>query len=130
MSGCDLTTLPNSFSQLSSLTELNVSSNQFANGSLPSVITLLTQLSFLQANCCSLTTLPTTFSQLSSLTKLHISGNQFEDAALTPLISLFNLNHLKSVTLDFMDLKKSTLPRELHPYRANISGVDWENNVD
>ena len=130
LSSSFLTTLPQTFSQLINLTDLDVSSNQFTNSTFLDEITSLIPLRRLIMSGCDLTTLPNSFSQLSSLTKLHISGNQFEDAALTPLISLFNLNHLKSVTLDFMDLKKSTLPRELHPYRANILGVDWENNVD
>lgn len=72
-SDLDLSSLPESMSKLSNLTELNVSRNNLV--SLPECIGTLSQLTKLNASNNSLVSLPKYIGTLSQLTKLDVSDN-------------------------------------------------------
>ncbi|QZA59212.1 leucine-rich repeat domain-containing protein [Candidatus Rhabdochlamydia porcellionis] len=110
-----LTTLPDTFGNLSQLTSLSLNINQLTT--LPDTFGNLSQLTSLSLNINQLTTLPDTFGNLSQLTWLDLSTNQ-----LTALPDTFgNLSQLTSLGLNNNQL--TTLPDTF----GNLSQLTWLN---
>ncbi|MDY7004722.1 MAG: leucine-rich repeat domain-containing protein, partial [Cyanobacteriota bacterium] len=72
--GNKLTTLPESISQLTNLTWLYLHGNKLTT--LPESITQLTNLTWLNLHNNQLTTLPESITQLTNLTQLNLHGNK------------------------------------------------------
>ena len=102
LSGCGLTSLPDSFGNLRSLTTLDLGSNKLT--SLPDSFGNLQSLTTLDLRRNKLTSLPDSFGNLRSLTTLNLSGNK-----LTSLPDSFgNLQSL--TTLDLRGNELTSLP--------------------
>ncbi|QZA59211.1 NEL-type E3 ubiquitin ligase domain-containing protein [Candidatus Rhabdochlamydia porcellionis] len=133
-----LTTLPDTFRNLSRLTRLSLSTNQLTT--LPKTLGNLSQLTMLDLGTNQLTTLPNTLGNLSRLTWLDLTANQLItlpdtlgnlaqldqlDLGTNQLTTLPNtLGNLSQLTeLDLNTNQLTTLPDTL----GNLSQLTWLN---
>ena len=105
LGGNQLTTLPKSIGNLTNLTTLNLYSNRLTT--LPESLGKLTNLTWLNLNANQLTTLPESFGNLTNLTRLYLRKNQ-----LTTLPeSIENLTNLTFLDLSDSPISESELER-------------------
>ena len=138
----ELTTLPDSVTQLSRLTTLDLSWNKLTT--LPDAVTRLSQLTTLDLRGNGLTTLPDSVTQLAQLTKLDLSRNELTTLpdSVTQLAQLTKLDLRNSklttlpdslgqlsqlTTLDLSRNKLTTLPDSLGQL-SQLTTLDLSNN--
>ena len=102
---CDISTLPESITKLTSLEKLSLSSNKIKT--LPESITKLTSLKKLDLGDNSISTLPELIGNLTSLEKLYVDNNDLK----TLPESITKLTSLKELDLGYNSI--STLPESI-----------------
>lgn len=101
ISGTQITTVPNSFAQLTNLADLDLQHNQIT--SLPDNFGDMGSLESLDLNSNKLTTLPDSISYLPYLRYLNLSSNEFSTLPLS-LVSLTDLTDLYALENQITDL--------------------------
>ncbi|XP_012876103.1 PREDICTED: leucine-rich repeat-containing protein 40 isoform X2 [Dipodomys ordii] len=137
-----LTTIPASFSSLSSLMRLNLSSNQLK--SLPAEISRMKRLKHLDCNCNLLETIPPELAGMESLELLYLRKNKLRFLPEFPSCRLLkelhvgenhievlgadHLKHLNSIlVLDLRDNKLKSVPDEIKLLQS-LERLDLSNN--
>ncbi len=119
LSDNQLSTLPESITNFSNLTELNLRYNQLST--LPESINNISNLTELNLSYNQLSTLPESITNLSNLTGLDLSSNQLS----TLPESITNLSNLTELDLSYNQL--STLPESITNL-SNLTRLDLSYN--
>lgn len=115
-----LTVLPHSFGQLAALERLNLNQNELTT--LPESFSQLKTLIVLEFSANPLKTLPESFGQLSALETIYLNGNQL--TTLPP--SIGQLSALNTLTV--LHNKLTSVPTSIGQLRALYGRLDLSSN--